>query len=75
MPEGGKGRRKRSGAGDVMPEIRRQAIEVLGSEEAADEWLNEPAIALNWQRPVDLLPGSKKLVEDLLWRIEHGVYM
>jgi putative toxin-antitoxin system antitoxin component (TIGR02293 family) len=50
---------------------------VFGSEAAADEWLEQPAIGLNQRRPIDLktTPGELELVEDFLGRIEHGVYM
>ena len=48
----------------------------LGSREAAVQWLTSPAMGLNQQRPVDLLatPMGTQLVEELLDRIEYGVY-
>ncbi len=53
-----------------------RASQVFGSEDAALEWLYSPAMALNQQRPVDVLaqPGGDVLVTDLLTRIEYGVY-
>lgn len=53
-----------------------QATQTLGSQESAERWLNEPQIGLDGKRPVDLLtttPGTE-LVEDLLTRMEYGVY-
>jgi putative toxin-antitoxin system antitoxin component (TIGR02293 family) len=56
--------------------VRKRAAEVLGGNEDANAWLREPAMALNQQRPVDLLDTDKdgQLVLDLLKRIEHGAY-
>lgn len=53
-----------------------KATLVLGSREAAVQWLTSPAMGLNQQRPVDLLatPMGTQLVEELLDRIEYGVY-
>ena len=57
-------------------EILAQATQTLGSQEAAEKWLNSPQVGLNDRRPVDLLttaPGAG-LVEELLIRLEYGVY-
>jgi putative toxin-antitoxin system antitoxin component (TIGR02293 family) len=57
-------------------ELLAQATQTLGSQEAAEKWLNSPQIGLDGKRPVDLLttiPGAE-LVEDLLMRMEYGVY-
>lgn len=53
-----------------------RATALLGSQKAAEAWLVKPAMALNQQRPLDLLasPVGLKLVEDLLGRLEYGVY-
>jgi putative toxin-antitoxin system antitoxin component (TIGR02293 family) len=58
-------------------EILARATAVLGSLDAAEEWLDRPAIGLNQRRPIDLLstPAGVELVEELLGRIEHGVYV
>jgi putative toxin-antitoxin system antitoxin component (TIGR02293 family) len=50
--------------------------EVFGSREKAEIWLNEPNRALNLQRPLDLLDTDEgaKQVEEVLIRIEHGVF-
>jgi putative toxin-antitoxin system antitoxin component (TIGR02293 family) len=50
--------------------------EVFGSREKARLWLNEPNRALNMQTPLDLLDTDEgaRQVEDVLIRIEHGVF-
>ncbi|MBO0734699.1 MAG: DUF2384 domain-containing protein [Methylocapsa sp.] len=57
-------------------EIVAKATAVLGSKEEAENWLDRPAIGLNQRRPIDLLatPAGARLVEDLLERLEYGVY-
>jgi len=57
-------------------EILAKATSVLGSQKEAELWLEQPAIALDQRRPIDLLatPAGVELVEDLLERIEYGVY-
>lgn len=59
-------------AGDVLT----QAAEVFGSRETAADWLMRPAMALDRQRPVDLLgtAAGKEQVELLLIRLRYGVY-
>ena len=57
-------------------EILAKASDVLGSQDEAERWLERPAMALEQRRPVELLatPAGTRLVEDLLGRIEYGVY-
>jgi putative toxin-antitoxin system antitoxin component (TIGR02293 family) len=52
------------------------ASEVLGDQADAEKWLSAPAIALDQRRPIDLLssPVGTELVEQLLRRLEWGVY-
>lgn len=53
-----------------------QAAEVLGGREEASRWLHTQNRALGGQTPLELLDtdlGSRQ-VEDVLGRIEHGVY-
>jgi putative toxin-antitoxin system antitoxin component (TIGR02293 family) len=52
------------------------AIRVFSSRHAAEEWLQRPAMALGWRKPIDLLatPEGVALVKTLLGRIEYGVY-
>ena len=53
-----------------------QAAEILGGREEASRWLHASNRALGGQTPLELLDtdlGSRQ-VEDVLGRIEHGVY-
>ena len=57
--------------------IRAQAARLQGSKEAGDQWLSTPAIGLSDKRvPKELLRSRKGAgeVEDLLMRLERGVY-
>ena len=52
------------------------AVEMIGDEEKAVEWLQTPNRALGGERPLDQLDtdvGARE-VEDLLGRIAYGVY-
>lgn len=53
-----------------------KAIDAVGDMETAEHWLLQPAIALDQQRPVELLSSASdaKLVLDTLIRLEYGVY-
>ena len=57
-------------------EVMTQATAVFGSTKEAVRWLGQPALALEGQRPIDLLSTSAgyDLVKDLLTRLEYGVY-
>jgi putative toxin-antitoxin system antitoxin component (TIGR02293 family) len=59
-----------------LASITEQAIDVLGSKEAAEHWLSVPAIGLDQRRPIDLLQSSEgaELVKTLLTRMDYGVY-
>lgn len=59
---------------DEIQAIRAHAARVLGGSAAAEQWLNSPAVALNQQRPIDVLAEDPQLVMTLLTRMEHGVY-
>lgn len=56
--------------------VTEQAIDVLGSQEAAEAWLAKPATALDRNRPIDLLETSEgtELVKTLLRRMDYEVY-
>lgn len=59
-----------------LESVRAMAAEVLGSVEAADEWLNTEAMGVEFRRPIDLLstsPGADA-VKTLLQRMKYGVY-
>ena len=56
--------------------VRVLAAEVLGSAEAAHEWLNTEAMGLEFRKPIDLIstsPGAEA-VKTLLQRMKYGVY-
>lgn len=57
-------------------EILGQAIEVLGDQESAEEWMMTPAMALDNRRPIDLLASvvGAEAVENHLTRMEYGAY-
>jgi putative toxin-antitoxin system antitoxin component (TIGR02293 family) len=57
-------------------QIRALAIRVLGTLEAAEEWLRRPAVGLEGKRPIDLMGTSAGRVElrTYLGRLEYGVY-
>ena len=59
-----------------LAEVADQAIDVLGSQRAAELWMSKPALALDQRRPIDLLQSSAgtDLVKALLTRMDHGVY-
>jgi putative toxin-antitoxin system antitoxin component (TIGR02293 family) len=53
-----------------------RAKEVFGDQEQAERWFETPAVALSQRRPIDLLssPVGADLVEQILGRLEYGVY-
>lgn len=56
--------------------IYNRAIQVLGSQTAAQRWILTPVKALGWETPLsyaDTEIGSRE-VEAVLGRIEHGVF-
>jgi putative toxin-antitoxin system antitoxin component (TIGR02293 family) len=57
-------------------EILAKATEVFGSQQEAERWMEQPAMALEQRRPIDLMttPAGVEIVEDLLRRLEYGVY-
>ncbi|MCC0011550.1 MAG: DUF2384 domain-containing protein [Hyphomicrobiaceae bacterium] len=57
-------------------EIIAQATDVMGSQDAAEAWIIEPAIGLDNRRPIDLLASAAgaEAVETYLTRLEYGVY-
>lgn len=57
-------------------EIAALAEHVLGSADLAKHWLQQPALALDGQLPIDLISSElgRQAVRDLLLRLEYGVY-
>ena len=62
---------------DLDTAIFTKAVEIFGSKEEADLWLHRPAMALNGERPIELLKTAegKLPVQELLARLEYGVYI
>jgi len=63
------------GPGPVA-DVTARAVEVFGTREKALRWLRSPVRALGDQTPISLLntPEGMAQVEDVLGRIEHGVW-
>ncbi|HEV2515638.1 MAG TPA: antitoxin Xre/MbcA/ParS toxin-binding domain-containing protein [Devosia sp.] len=68
---------EQSGRAWKFAEVFAKAAEVFGTEDEARRWLEEPAMALDQRRPIDLLasPAGTELVENLLLQLEYGVYV
>jgi putative toxin-antitoxin system antitoxin component (TIGR02293 family) len=68
--------REQSGRTWKFAEVLARATDVLGSQAAAETWLDRPALGLEGRRPVELLstPAGVEMVEDHLTRLEYGVY-
>lgn len=67
---------EQSGKTWKFAEILAKATQVFGTQKAAEEWLERPAIGLDQRRPIDLLatPAGVELVEEFLERLKYGVY-
>lgn len=67
---------RHSDAAMALIEVTEMADRVLGSRSLAENWLTEPALALDGQRPLDLISSTPGIeaVKDLLTRMEYGVY-
>ena len=63
-------------AATTLKEVTEIAKRVLGTDELAEQWMGQPALALDRQRPLDLLTAAPgvQAVKDLLTRMEFGVY-
>lgn len=59
-----------------LAEVIAAAIDVLGSREAAEAWLEKPAMGLDQERPIDLIatPAGHDEVMSFLERVKYGVY-
>ena len=59
-----------------LAQLTARAVEVLESEPGAAQWLQTPIQALGWKSPLALAQTSVGLreVENVLGRIEHGVF-
>lgn len=68
---------EQSGRTWKFAEILAKATEIFGSQEQAEQWLEQPATGLDQRRPIDLLatPAGAEIVEEFLGRLEYGVYV
>jgi putative toxin-antitoxin system antitoxin component (TIGR02293 family) len=59
-----------------IAKVVEHALEVFEDEEKVKTWLNSPIRALNYQKPIEFfsLPTGLKMVDNVLTRIEYGVY-
>jgi putative toxin-antitoxin system antitoxin component (TIGR02293 family) len=59
-----------------MARVYANAVEMLGDEEKAIEWLRTPNRALGGEKPLDQLDTDvgSQMVDDVLGRIAYGVY-
>jgi putative toxin-antitoxin system antitoxin component (TIGR02293 family) len=59
-----------------LANVTARATSVLGTEAKAKQWLTTSNPALGGEAPIDLLDTDVRAreVEDVLLRIEHGVY-
>ena len=59
-----------------LARLYRRAVEVLGDDALANQWLRTPVTALGSVQPISLLdtPVGIQWVMTILGRIEHGVY-
>ena len=59
-----------------MARVYANAVEMIGDQDKAIEWLGTPNRALGGERPLDQLDTDTgaRMVEDILGRIAYGVY-
>lgn len=59
-----------------IAKVVEHAFEVFEDEDSVKQWLNSPNRALGGIKPIDLfyIPTGLGMVDDVLGRIEHGVY-
>jgi putative toxin-antitoxin system antitoxin component (TIGR02293 family) len=59
-----------------MARIYANAIEMIGDDQKAIEWLSTPNRAFGGEKPLDQLDTDMgaRMVEDVLGRIAYGVY-
>ncbi len=67
---------RHSAAAMALIDITDLAQSALGTRNLAEQWLIQPAIALEGRSPLELLgtPPGVDAIKEFLTRIEHGVY-
>ena len=60
----------------AIAKVYAHALDIFGTSDKTLEWLNEPNLALNNMKPIDLLSTSHgcSLITEILYRIDYGVY-
>ena len=53
--------------------VRAHAVETFGSEVRANDWLNRPNVVFNGRTPNQILKEAPAVVEEELFRIDHGM--
>jgi putative toxin-antitoxin system antitoxin component (TIGR02293 family) len=68
--------REQSGRAWKFAEVLSRATDIFGSQKGAEDWLVKPAMALDRRTPLELLDttAGAELVDDLLTRLDFGVY-
>ena len=58
-------------------QVLSRATDVFGTQQAAEEWLQRPAMALENRTPLSLLstPEGREMVLTVLGQIDYGVYI
>ncbi|WP_281968282.1 MbcA/ParS/Xre antitoxin family protein [Roseovarius nanhaiticus] len=61
---------------DRYEDIMQQAIVIFGGKEAAENWMHQPAMALDHRKPIEIIraSGGAEILESYLTQIEYGVY-
>jgi len=69
--------RAQSGQVWIFARVLAKARTVMGSREAAEQWLERPAMGLDGRRPIELLATAAgvELIEEFLNRLEYGIYV
>jgi hypothetical protein len=67
---------RRAGKPKAFVRMLALATKTFGSQDAAEAWLNSPAMSLGMKRPIDLLVTTEgaQQVETILGRIDSGTY-
>lgn len=62
--------------GARLARVTLRSHEAIGSPDKANRWLVTPNRALSGRKPIELLNSDEgaALVEEILGRIEHGIY-
>jgi putative toxin-antitoxin system antitoxin component (TIGR02293 family) len=67
---------QQSGRAWKFAEVLAKATDVFGAQAEAEAWMTRPAMALDRKTPLELLDtaAGQEMVDDLLTRLDYGVY-